>query len=117
VDAARARNDSDAVRTFQSVAAKSGVEDDGTLGYAEHGERSEACQSFLCPFCCFPVKKDHWWWKTRETPVDSAFAPVEKAGKFGNFFVEIFNVVENRHANAHKSALFASAFSTRKRGG
>lgn len=49
MDAARARNDSDAVRTFQSVAAKSGVEDDGTLGYAEHGERSEACQSFLCP--------------------------------------------------------------------
>lgn len=67
--------------------------------------------------CCFPVKKDHWWWKTRETPVDSAFAPVEKAGKLGNFFVEIFNIVENRHANAHKSALFASAFSTRKRGG
>lgn len=71
----------------------------------------------LMPFCCFPVKKDHWWWKTRESPVDSAFAPVEKAGKLGNFFVEIFNIVENRHANAHKSALFASAFSTRKRGG
>lgn len=117
MDAARARNDSDAVRTFRSVAAKSGVEDDGTLGYAEHGERSEACQSFLCPFVVFPSKKTTGGGKHGNPPVDSAFAPVEKAGELGNFFVEIFNIVENRHANAHKSALFASAFSTRKRGG
>lgn len=96
VDVLEGKERSDVVIVFRSVSGEKWLRSRQSSRLCRAHEAKRSVSRPIMPFCCFASEKGVVGAKYEQTPMDSAFTPVEKEEKLRWFFVE------KLHANPYK---------------